>query len=52
MKSHLIHLSPSLPHLAFPRFTDPFMVSTDASDRAIGGVLSQKQDGGDRVIAY
>ena len=28
------------------------MVSTDASDRAIGGVLSQKQDGHDRVIAY
>ena len=40
------------PILAFPRFTDPFMVSTDASDRAIGGVLSQKQDGHDRVIAY
>ena len=28
------------------------MVSTDASDRAIGGVLSQIQDGHERVIAY
>ena len=33
------------PSLAFPRFTDPFMVFADSSDRAIGGVLSQKQDG-------
>ena len=40
------------PILAFPRFTDPFIVSTDASDRAIGGVLSQIQDGHERVIAY
>ena len=28
------------------------MVSTDASDMAFGRVLSQKQDGCDRVIAY
>ena len=40
------------PILAFPRFMDPFIVSTDASDRAIGGVLSQIQDGHERVIAY
>ena len=40
------------PILAFPRFTDPFIVSTDASNRAIGGVLSQIQDGHERVIAY
>lgn len=33
------------PVLAFPRFTDPFLVATDASDTAIGGVLSQIQDG-------
>ena len=37
------------PILAFPRFTDSFVVSTDASDRAIGGVLSQMQDGHERV---
>ena len=33
------------PVLVFPRFTDPFLVATDASDTAIGGVLSQVQDG-------
>ena len=38
--------------LAFPRFTDPLMVSTDASDRTIGGVFSLKQDGQDMVITY
>ena len=40
------------PVLAYPRFTDPFIVSTDASDKAIGGVLSQVQNGHERVIAY
>lgn len=40
------------PILAYPLFTVPFTVSTDASDRAIGGVLSQIQDGHERVIAY
>ena len=40
------------PVLAFPRFTDPFLVATDASDTAIGGVLSQVRDGHERVIAY
>ena len=38
--------------LAFPRFTDAFLVVTDASDTAIGGVLSQVQNGHERVIAY
>ena len=42
----------SPPILAYPCFADPFMVSTDASDKAIGGVLSQLRDGQDRVIAY
>ena len=40
------------PILAYPLFTTPFTVSTDASDRAIGGVFSQIQDGHERVIAY
>ena len=40
------------PVFTFPRFTDPFLVATDASDTAIGGVLSQVQDGHERVIAY
>ena len=42
----------SPPILAYPHFTDPFIVSTDASDKAIGGVLSQLRDGHERVIAY
>ena len=35
----------SLPILAYPKFIEPFIVATDASDTAIGGVLSQVQDG-------
>ena len=46
------------PILAYPRFDDldehPFILSTDwsAENNAIGGVLSQWQDGSERVIAY
>lgn len=40
------------PILAYPRPGDPFILDTDASDQAIGSVLSQKQDGQERVIAY
>ena len=42
----------SPPILAYPHFTDPFTVSMDVSDKAIGGVLSQLCDGHERVIAY
>ena len=42
----------SPPVLAYPRFTDTFIVATDASDVAVGGVLSQVQDGHERVLAY
>ena len=40
------------PVLAFPCFEIPFIVATDASGYAIGGVLSQVQDGQEKVIAY
>lgn len=42
----------SPPILAYLRFEIPFVVHADASDHAIGGVLSQIQDGKERVIAY
>lgn len=45
------------PILAYPRFNSsvpPFILDTDWSHdpRAIGGVLSQEQDGHERVISY
>ena len=40
------------PVLTFPQFKEPFIVATDASDHAIGGVLSQIQDGQEKVVAY
>ena len=40
------------PCLTFPKADCRFMLDTDASDYAIGGVLSQIQEGEERVIAY
>ena len=42
------------PILAYPQFDspEPFIVDTDWSGDAVGGVLSQVQDGAERVIAY
>ncbi|KXZ40924.1 hypothetical protein GPECTOR_1291g539 [Gonium pectorale] len=40
------------PVMAAPDPNRPFIVTTDASDYATGGVLSQVQDGTERVIAY
>ena len=40
------------PILAYPNLTDEFCLDTDAFDYAIGAVLSQKQNGKERVVAY
>ena len=42
----------SKPILQFPDFTRPFVITTDASGYAIGGVLSQGEIGKDLPIAY
>uniref|UniRef100_A0A1X7V8M1 Reverse transcriptase/retrotransposon-derived protein RNase H-like domain-containing protein n=1 Tax=Amphimedon queenslandica TaxID=400682 RepID=A0A1X7V8M1_AMPQE len=42
----------SRPILAFPDFTLPFILDTDASDCGIGAVLSQNQEGHKQVVAY
>jgi len=40
------------PLLQYPDFTQPFIVTTDASGYAIGAILSQGKLGQDRPIAY
>ncbi|KAL8604519.1 hypothetical protein ACOMHN_015803 [Nucella lapillus] len=40
------------PTMALPNLSDPFILDTDASDVAIGAVLSQVQEGVEKVIAY
>ena len=42
----------SAPILAYPNPSDTFVLDTDASEYAIGAVLSQLQDGIERVICY
>lgn len=42
----------SEPLLQYPDFTKPFVVTTDASQIAIGGILSQGAIGKDQPIAY
>jgi len=45
------HLS-TAPILAYLNYSLPFILDTDASAVGIGGVLSQVQDGQERVISY
>jgi len=42
----------SSPVLSFPREEGEFILDTDASNIGIGAVLSQKQEGKEKVIAY
>ena len=42
----------STPVLAYPQADAPFILDTDASNTAVAGVLSQVQDGMEKVISY
>ena len=48
----LKRLLTSAPILAYPRFHEPYLLYTDASGIAVGFVLSQEQDGKEKVIEY
>ena len=40
------------PVMAYPNYSEPFILHTDASEHGLGGALYQRQDGKLRVIAY
>lgn len=48
----LKHMLITAPILAHPDFSKPFILDTDASNQAIGAVLSQKVGTNEKVIAY
>ena len=48
----LIHRLTSPPVMAFPDFTKPFVLHTDASKEGLGAILYQEQDGKLRVLGY
>ena len=50
--NHLQDRLTRTPILAYPTPDGEFVLDTDASDTAIGAVLSQRQNGEERVIAY
>jgi hypothetical protein len=48
----LKRLLTSQPLLQYPDFTKPFTLSTDASNDALGAILSQGEIGRDLPVAY
>ncbi len=48
----LIEMLVKPPVLAYPNFNLPFSLHTDASERGLGAILYQRQDGKLRVIGY
>ena len=48
----LRHALVSAPVLGYPNFKSPYQLYTDASQHAVGAVLSQFQGGKEKVIAY
>ena len=48
----LKHSLTSAPILAHPDFRKDFIFDTDASNFAMGAVLSQMDEGQERVVAY
>ena len=50
--NQLIDFTTSSPILAYPNYDDEFYIHTDASQKGLGCILYQVQDGKKRVIAY
>ncbi len=48
----LVHMLTKPPVLAYPNFEEPFVLHTDASEKGLGAILYQRQDGKMRVIGY
>lgn len=49
---HLVDMLMTPPVLAYPNYDQPYTLHTDASQKGLGAVLYQHQDGKLRVIAY